>query len=121
MTAPSSVERLHVEHDFVLARVLAEQRYDQPRCYGLSSNALAMYALGRGPRPQVPGKPTSRGRWDDDECGRHYPHDKDDLAACQRTYDMAPPHLKERMAPVLEEFRGWVLERRNRHGEVVPR
>jgi hypothetical protein len=118
--ADDPAARLRAEHDFVIARAQA-RRFGGQRCYGLSSDALAMYALGFGERPQVPGTPTSPHFWTGDECGQDYPADEDDLAACERTYAMAPPHLRERMAPVLEEFRGWVRERRNRHGEVVSR
>jgi hypothetical protein len=46
-----------------------------------------------------------------------FPYDEDDLAACERTYEMAPPHLRERMTPVLEQYRAWV--RRNRRGQVA--
>lgn len=113
--------RAAAERDFIAYRALARSDYKQPRCYGMSSDALALYAVGIGPRPTVPGRPSSPGGrvWKDEECGRDYPHDEADLAACQRTFDMAPAHLRERMRPVLDEFTGWVRERRNRYGEVI--
>ena len=122
MTAVDATALMVAEYEFVLARVTAEARRVYPRCWGLSSNALAMYALGRGPRPRVPGTSTSRGFWVGEECGSFdCPADEDDLGACELTYAMAPPHLQERMLPVLVEFRGWVRERRNRHGAVEAR
>lgn len=109
------------EYAFLAARVVAQHQRTRPRCYGISSDALALYALGLVRRPQVPGTPTREGghSWFGSECGSDYPFDLDDLAACQRTFDMAPPHLQERMRPVLDEFTGWIRERRNRHGEVI--
>jgi hypothetical protein len=98
----AALRELLAEHDFVLARSEAERNHVYPRCWGISSNALAVYALGRGPHP-------------DRVCD--FPYDEDDLAACERTYEMAPPHLRERMTPVLEQYRAWV--RRNRRGQVA--
>lgn len=93
----------------------------QPRCTGISSDALARYALGSGPRPAVPGTPTSPSSrsWSGEETGRDFPHDEDDLGACERTYSMAPDELRERMLPVLEEFRRWVRRGINRNGVQV--
>jgi hypothetical protein len=84
--------RLRAELEFILARLEAERNHVYPRCWGISSNALALYAIRRGRRP----------------ARSEFPSDKDDLGACERTYEMAPPHLQERMLPVLEEFRAAV-------------
>ena len=111
------------ERDFVISRLLARSRRDEPRCYGLSSDALALYGLGVGLRPRTPGATVEPGitRWEGEECGRDYPCDESDLRACERTYDMAPAYVRERMLPVLEEFRAWVREGLNRHGEPTAR
>jgi hypothetical protein len=79
--------------DFLLAR------YEAPRtahCTGISSDALAYYAAGGRAEPKFPGE---------------YPYDRGDLAACEKTYDMAPAALQERMKPVLDKFRDSVLGR----------
>jgi hypothetical protein len=106
---------------FVLERMVAEREHRRPRCYGVSSDALTLYALGKGPRPQTPGRPDREGggSWRGDEVGRDYPHDEADLRACELTYAMAPAVLKVSMAPVLDEFRAWVREGKNRYGEKV--
>jgi hypothetical protein len=107
--------------EFLSRRMLAHQRLDRYRCWGMSSDALALFGVGGGPRPRVPGRPTEPGRtlWNGEECGKGYPMDTSDLLACERTYAMAPAGAKPRMLPVLEEFRAWVYEGRNRYGEVV--
>lgn len=109
------------ERQFLLDRLECRYQRRTPRCWGVSSDALVLYALGRGERPRVPGTARSLsdnggGSWYGDEVGTFYPHDPDDLRACELTHDMAPPHLQERMGPVLDEFRGWVYHGRNRHG-----
>lgn len=115
--------RLRAEFEFVMARSEAARKHRNPRCYGLSSDAMALYGLGRAPRPQVPGHTVAPGvlGWTGEECGTDYPHDLSDLDACERTFRMAPPWVQDRMAPVLEDFRDWVIEGRNRHGEVIER
>ena len=66
----------------------------QPRCWGISSDALAVGAIRRR-RPR-----------------RHdYPSDPSDLAACERTYRMAPDHLRTFMALVLVDYRAHVEKR----------
>lgn len=65
-----------------------------PRCTGISSDALAWYAAG-APHP-------TKG---------DFPSDPDDLAACWRTYTMAPLRLRLRMLPVLRLYSDWVAER----------
>lgn len=131
-----SEERSKAELDFVTARMEAQRKHYRPRCWGRSSDALMMYGLGKGPRPILPGRTaeqiqvyesgerfvfSTRGGYSlhGDNCGTEYPHDIDDLNACERTYEMAPPWVQERMLPVLLEFRSWVLEGRNRYGEVI--
>jgi hypothetical protein len=105
--------------EFVLERMKAQREHRRPRCYGISSDALTLYALGKGPRPQTPGRPDREGgaTWTGSEVGRDYPHDESDLGACELTYAMAPEVVKVAMAPVLEEFRAWVREGKNRYGE----
>lgn len=91
------------------------------RWTGRSSDALAIYALGRGPRPQAPGHPDRPGGmcWHSEECGRGDPMDESDLLACTITYLTAPDDLKPRMAPVLAEMERWVWHGINRHGEKL--
>jgi hypothetical protein len=89
--------------EFLFARHEARRLMERPRCYGASSDALAYYGAGKR------GEPT--GGWD-------FPSDPGDLGACERTYDMAPGHIKQRMLPVLEKFREHVAER---YPEVVSR
>ena len=92
-------EKIHQQttwQTFVSAR--AQSRYwrlDGQRCTGISSDALAQYGL-RGDRE--PGIAT-------------YPSDLWDLAACERTYRMAPDDVRERMRPVLEKYRKHVSKR----------
>jgi hypothetical protein len=75
--------------DFLIARQDARHQWMQPRCWGVSSDALAYYGAGKKQEP----KPNE------------YPADAGDLAACERTYDMAPEAIKPRMLPVLEKYR----------------
>lgn len=92
------------------------------RWTGVSSNALAAYAVGVGPRPIVPGTPTSRNAWHGDECGHQFPHDEGDLLACTITYLTAPDdECRARMLPVLTEFEQWVWHGINRYGDKVSR
>lgn len=109
--------------DFVLERMKARWEHRRPRCYGISSDALTLFALGKGPRPTTPGRPDHDGgtSWSGSEVGRDYPHDEADLSACELTYAMAPEVVKIAMAPILEEFRAWVRKGKNRYGEPVHR
>lgn len=70
------------------------RRHLDPRCHGISSDALADYAIGVRSEVEL----------------RDYPHDPSDLAACERTYRHAPADLQERMLPVLRAFRTAVLD-----------
>lgn len=105
---------------WLAARMVARQQRERPRCWGVSSDALALYGAGYGPRPEIPGAPAeatpNSGRWTPQEAGRSYPLDVDDLNACERTVAMAPEGPRRRMAPVLEQFRSYVLDGRDRHG-----
>jgi hypothetical protein len=65
------------------------------RCTGISSDALALYGLRGGPEPTL----------------REYPADRWDLAACERTWQLAPDDVRARMLPVLEKFRQVVAKR----------
>lgn len=76
---------------FIARRYLSPAGH-RDRFTGVSSDALAWYAIGRRDEPK-PGE---------------YPADEQDLAACERTYEMAPEFLKERMLPVLERYRAHV-------------
>lgn len=83
---------------FVAARYLADgsgANFRSTRCTGVSSDALAWYAVERRDEP----KP------------HEYPLDPSDLAACERTYEMAPEFLRERMDPVLAKYRAAVAKR----------
>lgn len=94
--------------------------YEGPRCWGRSSDALALYGVGIGLRPQTPGWSDTGSSWTREECGQDYPHDEGDLRACELTYDMADVASQMRMLPVLEEFRRWVREGLNRYGVAHP-
>jgi hypothetical protein len=83
------------EREFYIQRVEAKERHSRERCWGISSDALAHYALGMTGAPP-------KGL---------YPHDRGDLAACERTYEMAPPRLQRIMEPVLVGYRAYVAER----------
>lgn len=85
LLAPSEVAFMVARHQ---ARARRQFR-GESRCWGISSDALADYALG------LRGEP-GRGE---------FPFDVWDLAACERTYRMAPEHLRDVMAPVLEQYR----------------
>lgn len=106
---------------WLAARLVAQQSLEGPRCWGISSDALAAFGAGVGPRPRIPGTPyeqtRSGGSWSPDEAGRCFPHDLSDLNACERTVEMAPEPARERMVPVLTEFRSYVLDGLNRHGQ----
>lgn len=67
----------------------------EPRVHGISSDALVAWALGVGPLPVR---------------GLNYPHDADDLGACERNYEAAPPPIRRVMAPVMGRFREYVAE-----------
>ncbi|MDQ0376541.1 hypothetical protein [Amycolatopsis thermophila] len=89
--------RARAELEFVAERYRRDGsgvRFSKDRCTGVSSDALAWFAAGARPEPE-----------------RHeYPADRSDLAACERTFHMAPPHLQERMLPVLERYRAAVAK-----------
>lgn len=96
------------------------------RFTGLSSNAMVAYAFERGPRPTVPGHPTSPKAmsWQGDQCGRNDPADEDDLMACAETLRLAramhlPVPVISRMAEVYREFWLWVMLGVNRHGNHI--
>jgi len=92
----------HAQHEerlsFIARRYLAPGRH-RDRFTGASSDALAWFAVGRRGEPKT----------------GEYPADERDLAACERTYEMAPEFLQERMLPVLERYRAAV-----RGGAVHP-
>lgn len=88
---------------FLGERYRRQQERNQPRCWGISSDALALVGVGAIERPP-----------------RHdFPSDEDDLAACERTYAMAPPHIQARMLPVLEEYRAAIADKAVRYGWYV--
>lgn len=77
---------------FIVSRRLADGSgayFGTDRCTGISSCALAYYGVGHRAEPEP----------------HEYPRDESDLAACERTYDMAPPHVREQMLPVLVLYR----------------
>lgn len=74
---------------------------------GISSRALALYALGMNPeirRTDINGG--LQGGWN----GLAYPHDWGDYRRCVKTYEAAPRHLKKKMAPVMERWRNAIIE-----------
>lgn len=54
---------------------------------GISSKAMAWAALG----------------WAED-VGTEMPYDSGDWGRCVRTYEAAPPHLRERMTPIMDLY-----------------
>lgn len=82
---------------FLAARMHAEQFQprEPDRCWGISSDALALFGVGGRTEPT---------RW-------RYPADRWDLRACERTYLMAPDDVRAVMLPVLEKYRTYVAER----------
>lgn len=109
--------------DLLARRMLAQQRRDQPRCWGRSSDALALYAVGAGRRPRTPGVPDSQGpsgfSFRGENTDWRCPSDPSDLLACELTYEMGDEAEQERMLPALIEFRSWVLDGITRTGDVV--
>lgn len=114
---------------FMVARAQAKTGRSEFRCWGISSDALALFAVAGGDPPTAPGRPEHEpteehpypASWHGAECSHSGPYDPSDLAACERTYLMAPDDLRERMAPVLLEFQRWVLDGINRHGQKIAR
>jgi len=94
MTSPPPIQQRTVP-GFLADRAHCGYGYDRlPRCTGISSDALALYGTRGGPEPR-PGQ---------------YPADRGDLAACERTYLMAPDEVRERMLPILERYREHVAK-----------
>jgi hypothetical protein len=85
---------------FLGERYDRSQKRNQPRCWGISSDALALVGVGAIRRP----------------LRQDFPSDEDDLAACERTFVMAPPHIQARMLPVLEEYRAAIADKAVRYG-----
>lgn len=107
---------------FVAKRDRHRLAHDFPtRCTGISSDALAAYGLGHGPRPTVVGRPDHPGglSWSGGECDRSSPMDEADLLACTVTFLLAPAWARARMLPVLTEFQNYVWYGKNRYGEKV--
>lgn len=84
--------------EFVGARYLADgggANFRSTRCTGVSSDALAWFAVGIAAEPEL----------------YQYPRDPSDLAACVRTFEMAPQHLQKVMRAMLAKYRAAVAER----------
>lgn len=84
---------------------------------GISSKALALYALGMNPEIR---RVDYHGGLEQGRNGLAYPHDAGDFSRCVETYKAAPRHLKRLMKPVLdawgqaiEDGGGIARERRN--------
>lgn len=88
--ASKAEQELH----FITERMTAHREYREPRCWGISSDALALWAVKGGEEP----------------AERDYPSDTSDLMACILTYRMAPDHLRDRMKPVLDKYAAHVEE-----------
>ncbi len=74
-------EQLQAERDYLLKWLRGE-------LVGASACCMVGYAFGDG----EPGD-----FW--------WPSDRGDLGRCQRAFDQAPAHLKERMEPLLKSYR----------------
>jgi len=86
-TQTGKIGRLQSELDFHLARIAAKTDRDMDRCWGMSSDALLLFASGG---PEVP--------------LRRYPFDAADLNACVRMWVMAPLHLRTKMDNTLDKM-----------------
>lgn len=80
-------------------RATSEQMYLQRIAQGtvgtgLSSKALALYGLGLN--PDLRNEPPFSGKAE--------PRDPSDLRRCFEAFEAAPPHIQERMLPVLAEW-----------------
>ncbi|MBB4689804.1 hypothetical protein [Amycolatopsis jiangsuensis] len=94
-TYRTQADDLAAELTFVASRYLADDgglRFSSQRCTGVSADALAWFGVGVRSEPE------------EDE----YPRDQFDLSACERTFEMAPQHVQERMLPVLQQYRAAV-------------
>lgn len=96
-TLRTQVAAVTEERDFLLRRVELSLTGDYADEVGRSSNALVVYAFG-GPEPTT----------------FNYPHDRGDLARCERTRAVAPASLHQRMDYLLAKYRehlagrGWL-------------
>ena len=79
--------------DWIRERYDAEQRRDDPRCWGLSSDALMWAAIDADPTPP------------------YAPSDPPDLLACELTCLMGPSELRPAMEKWLRLWRDEVYER----------
>jgi hypothetical protein len=82
--ALQTVEELIAERDYLL-RWLGGFHSELT---GLSADALSRVAFGVITDP-----------------GLYYPSDSGDLGRCERAYTAMPPHLQERVLPLLEQWR----------------
>lgn len=91
-----SATQLEAEMAFIRQRTESRERhYGENRLHGISSDALARYALGWSSKPAI----------------GSFPYDPSDLAACFRTFSIAPLHLRAAMTPVLAEYVAHVSQR----------
>ena len=88
VTLAREVAALTEERNFLLRRVQLTQTWDDADEVGMSSNALVIYAMG-GPEPTT----------------FNYPHDRYDMARCERTRAVAPESLHRRMDYLLGKYR----------------
>lgn len=80
-----------VEAEFYLERRNRRERYGEfghNRCWGISSDALVDHVFGLRREPN---------EWE-------FPADPADLAACQRSYDMAPERVQKLMDPWMAKY-----------------
>ena len=89
---PLTPAQIQAERDFLVRRLGVADGFDSSQEIGMSSTSLLLHALTGAPL-------SSR------------PLDRSDLARCERTYQLAPPHLQEKMLEPLEQFRAEVSER----------
>jgi hypothetical protein len=85
------IDRLRSEAWLMRHREAAKRSSFGRRCWGISSDAMAWAAIC--------GEPVQLSS---------YPADAGDLAACERTYRMAPDHLRPSMARIMIAFRAHV-------------
>lgn len=109
---PEYVAEIRAERGMLLRRLVADHEHDST-LVGRSSTAMLIAAF-------YAARPSFR------------PYDVYDLNRCERTYEAAPEHLRERMLPMLMEFRriveaeaaergGWLrdsLEREHRPADT---
>jgi hypothetical protein len=96
----TEAQQVKDERDFLLRRVeLALKWGGSADEIGISSNAMIAFAMSQKAGTAMP------------EDSMNHPNDPSDLRRCENTYRAAPPHLQEKMLPILQNYRRHVSKR----------